>query len=247
MTLALHDFDDADGAATALSAAIAADMRAALATRQRALLLVSGGRSPIILFTALAGQELAWDRIDISLVDERCVPPDSDAANALLVRRHLMAGPVRAARWIALVESGLIAQAADPLAAGEQAAALACRNPLLAEAAVVVLGLGNDGHTASLFADAAQWDHARTTPDRFVALQPAQAPHARVSLSLQALRAQRRCYMWATGAEKSATLARLQKAAAAAENGDRLAQQGPVACLIADDGVLLEAYCSRRE
>jgi 6-phosphogluconolactonase len=128
-----------------------------------------------------------------------------------------------------------------------------------AHPAVIVLGVGADGHTASLFADSPQWEQARQSAERYVALQPGAAPHPRVGLSLQALRKQGKCYVWATGPEKSATLARLQQVrdevrglAGAqpeheAQSMARLAQAGPVACLIDDPAVLLQAYCSDRD
>jgi 6-phosphogluconolactonase len=259
MTLQIYRFADPHAAAAALAEAIAADLRAALQSQPRALLLVSGGRSPIALLSAMAAQSLAWDRVDVSLVDERSVAPESDAANAVLVRQHLLTGAASAAHWIALMPPHLFASAADPMDAACQAAAAACADPALAHAAVIVLGVGADGHTASLFADSPQWEHARQSAERYVALQPGAAPHPRVGLSLQALRKQGKCYVWATGAEKSATLERLQQVrdevrgragdlpAHEAESIARLAQAGPVACLIDDPAVQLQAYCSDRD
>lgn len=256
MTLEIHRFDDSQTAGPALADAIAADLLDRLQSQARALLLVSGGRSPITLLLALAQKALPWDRIDVSLVDERSVAPGSEAANAMLVQEKLLTGDVRAARWIPLMPPGLFEGASDPMDAALLAATRACNDPALANPAVIVLGVGADGHTASLFADSPQWEQARTTCDRYVALQPGLAPHARVGLSLQALRSQGKCYLWATGPEKSATLARLEQfcdavrknsAARPAEVMTQLAQAGPVACLIDDPKCILRAYCSERD
>lgn len=225
-------------AATALAEAIAADLRLALRAKPRVLLLVSGGRSPTILLEALSRQILPWERIDVSLVDERSVAVDAEAANASLVQSSLLVGAAAAARWIALMPPAVFAGASDGWQAAQQAALAANCNPALAAADVVVLGLGNDGHTASLFADAPQWTEACTTRSRYLALVPQQAPHARVSLSLSALRAQRHCYLWAIGTDKLATLARLQSQPSTA------GMEGPVTSLIGDPGFVLSVYGS---
>ena len=237
MTLEVVDFPTVATAAVALADAVAHDLRAALTTRPRALLLVSGGRSPLPFFAALTQQVLPWERVDVSLVDERSVAADSAEANALLVQQHLLVGAAASARWIALLPAAVFGQAADPMAAARRAAAQAAAEPLLAAPDAVILGMGNDGHTASLFADAPQWADAVATTDRYIALQPGAAPHARISLSLQALRGQKRCYLWATGPAKMATLQRLQQGGAI----------GPVALLVSDPGVILTAYCSRTD
>ena len=238
MTIEMQLFPAADRAARALAAAVATDLRMALKNKSRVLLLVSGGRSPTILLEALAMQVLPWTRIDVSLVDERSVAIGAADANAGLVQSSLLVGAAAAARWIALIPPAIFAGAKDSWQAAQQAALEANRNPALANADVVVLGLGSDGHTASLFVDAPQWDAACTTPLRYLALVPQSAPHARVSLSLPALRAQRHCYLWAVGADKLATLARLQS--------QRLipATQGPVARLIGDPEFILSVYGS---
>ena len=238
MTLRRNRFADAGAAADALALSIAADLNDRLARQPRALLLVSGGRSPIPVFMALARQPLPWERIDVSLVDERSVALEHEDANARLVRQHLLTGAASAACWIALMPPDLFGRADNAFIAARAAAEQANVDPALAEPAVILLGMGNDGHTASLFADAPQWPEAKQTSRRYIALQPVAAPHARVSLTLQALRAQQRCYLWAMGADKAVTLARLEADGAARDNG-----AGPVACLLADPDVLLDAYC----
>lgn len=240
MSLALSCFASPDQAATALVGAIAADLHAALQRRDRALLLVSGGSSPRLLLQTLACQPLPWDRIDISLVDERSVAAGASAANGTLVQSTLLAGAARAARWIALMPPAVFDAAEDAWQAARRAAHHANHNPALRMADVVILGLGNDGHTASLFVDAPQWPDASTTAARYLALQPQHAPHARITLSLPALRAQGQCYLWTIGAEKLATLQHLQQP----DTPPRLPPAGPVARLIADPGFLLSVYCS---
>lgn len=261
MTLAIERFSDPAHAADALARAVAAELEAALAQQPRALLLVSGGRSPVAFFAALRVQPIAWARIDVSLVDERSVARDDDAANERMVRAHLLRDRAAAAHWIGLLPDAAMPADATPLASAQAAAAQANGNALLAQASSVVLGVGSDGHTASLFADAAQWPLAQVTPQRYLALLPGSAPHARISLSLPALRQQGRCHVWATGAEKEAVLTRLlERVEAELPTGTGrlmsagwgsfdappawLAQAGAMACLIADPALALTAYCA---
>lgn len=248
MSFTLHAFPSAKSAARQLAQAIAEDLRTTLATQERALLLVSGGRSPVTLFDALSSQTVAWHRIDLSLVDERSVALDADDANAVLVRRTLMAGPAREARWHPLMPAEVFASTSDPWQAAQRAAALANNDIALRQPAVIVLGLGTDGHTASLFPDAPQWADAATSTARYVCLQPGHAPYARVSLSLHALRMQKRCYMWAVGADKGATLTRLQQLPVLQQpQQNMLLQAGPVACLMADPLTTLDIFYSDDE
>ena len=208
MALQLASFDHSADAAQALAKRVSSDLQSALSKNARALLLVSGGRSPLPFFSALSQQPLAWSQIDVSLVDERSVPPNHADANAMLVQQHLLVNAAAAARWLPLVSAYDAEIIHDPWALACHAADAANRNVALAMPAVTVLGIGTDGHTASLFADAPQWSAACSTTARYIALQPAHAPHPRISLSMSALRAQRNCYVWAVGRDKRATIDR---------------------------------------
>ncbi len=264
MTIQFHLFEDAGVAAQALADAVRGDLQQALETAPRALLLVSGGRSPLPLFALLATQPLPWAQIDVSLVDERCVPLADADSNSALVARHLLVGAAAAARWVPLVDETLASHASDEWPVAQQAAIAANDNAALAQAAVIILGLGNDGHTASLFVDASQWDEARQTSARYIALQPQAAAHARVGLSLQALIGQHHCYVWSSGADKLATLERLVALVHDVSEHftdhltdqltdqltdsltDHLADAGPLALLIAHPKVTLHVFHSAR-
>src|SRR5882757_7167011 len=95
-----HHFDIAATAAEALALAIARQLNQAIATRGVASLLVSGGRSPIPLFAALREQPVDWQRVWLTLADERWVDPAAPDSNERLLREHLLIGAAAAARFV---------------------------------------------------------------------------------------------------------------------------------------------------
>ncbi|MGN6652034.1 6-phosphogluconolactonase, partial [Trinickia sp.] len=203
----LHAFDDPRAQAGALAQAVSGALGASLAAGPdtRAILAVSGGTSPRPFFQALALESLDWARVDVTLVDDRWVPETDNASNARLVRETLLTQAVAAARFAPLVD---VSVSLDTRIAALNA------DPAYGLPNVAVLGMGEDGHTASLFADAPahEWTHALQTSERYVAVHPGAAPHARVSLSMSALKSVKRLVLLISGERKLDVL----KAAASA-------------------------------
>jgi 6-phosphogluconolactonase len=187
----------------ALAAHIAALLRDAIAARGRASLAVSGGSTPRGMLTALARQVLPWEKVWITLVDERWVAPDHVDANERLLRETLLTGAAASAHFTSLLS------AADTPAAGlAEVAARFADFPLPLSCAV--LGMGNDGHTASWFPRAGNLKQLLDPAGSALlgTCEPVTAPHPRITLTLAAVLASSAILLHITGAEKRRVLER---------------------------------------
>ena len=177
-----HWLDDSASAALLAASYVAESLRQGIAKRNVASLAVSGGRSPIAFFDQLSRQILPWEKVTITLVDERWVPTDSDHSNEHLVRHHLLRNAAASAQLVPLKTS----TPSPELALAERESAI---NTLRWPLDAIVLGMGEDGHTASLFPGAenlsAALDVAR--PALLTAIDPPHADYPRMSFTLRAL------------------------------------------------------------
>ncbi|MGM0826197.1 MAG: 6-phosphogluconolactonase [Pseudomonadota bacterium] len=171
-----------------------------LSHQARALLVVSGGSTPVPFFEALAAKSLPWERVDITLADERWVAEDSQDSNAKLVREHLLQGEAASANFVPLTSS-----AGTP---EEGVAEVSERTQALSwPASVVILGMGGDGHTASLFPDSQELGLALSTDEPLVAVRTPSQPQPRITFSADRLHQARRHVLHITGDDKRAVLA----------------------------------------
>ncbi len=225
----LARFDTALEAGTALAGQIAGSLATGIARNGAASLAVPGGRTPVPLFEALRGGDIDWSRVRVTLTDERHVPESDAGSNAALVKRTLLQGPASVAGFMPLYRG-----AADIKADARAATQDVARLPLPFEA--VVLGMGEDGHFASLFPASPGLAQA-LDPHAAPACVPMHAsapPHERLSLNVSALTRTRRLFLFIAGEAK---LALLQRAAGGAD-----AMQWPIAALLAVREPALEVF-----
>lgn len=220
-------FDDGRTMAVALADRVAAMLRHAIARRRQATLVVPGGKSPVAFFQTLARRELDWGRVTVTLADERWVPAAHPDSNAGLVLAHLLQGPAAAARFVPLYGGE-----ASPGAGLEACAGRLAELPRPFD--VVLLGMGEDGHFASLFPGAPGLPEllAEDGPALAEVIPPA-APHGRMSLGLSALTDARQVLVQIQGPRKAAVIE------AAGEGADY-----PIAALLRQTGCPVQVFFS---
>jgi len=200
----LQAFQEGTQWAYAAAVTLAAALRRTLEVESRARLLLSGGRTPGPAYAALARAPLAWDRVDAALVDERWLLPDDPDSNARLVRESLLTDRAAKMRFESITRAGRSIEEAVDIANMHAAHA----------AALVVLGMGDDGHTASLFPGMRDLAQALASPRPYVAVDATGCPGAgpwsrRVSLTPAGLAPAQNRLLLIRGAGKRALLDRV--------------------------------------
>jgi 6-phosphogluconolactonase len=197
--------DDADAVADEAAAIIATDARIAVAARGRFVMAVSGGRTPWLMLRALADKEVPWNGVQVLQVDERVAPAGDPDRNLTRLRESLLEhAPLRAEQIHAMpVESDDLQAAASSYAATLREVA---GSPAVLD--LVHLGLGPDGHTASLVPG----DAALDVTEAAVALAGPYQGRRRMTLTYPVLNHARRVLWVVTGAEKAGMLVRLRDA-----------------------------------
>ncbi len=190
------NFADTEQLDIALVAEVLALLNAGIEQNGHAILVVSGGRTPIGFFQLLSRQTLDWQQVTVTLADERWVDAEHTDSNEKLVRENLLVNHARAAHFVALKNSA--ATAAMGQAQASQALAEA------GQFTVVILGMGDDGHTASLFPEAAELAHGLDMNSGLVciAVTPVHAAHQRISLTLPRLLNSRKIILHISGDAK---------------------------------------------
>jgi 6-phosphogluconolactonase len=173
-------FESRDAASAAAAARIAGHIDSQLQRDDQAHIVVSGGTTPGKCFGYLSAYELAWDKVEIALSDERWVPNDHDDSNEKLVRETLLVNAATAASILPIYQ--------EDMSVDERCDSLQDKLPKNGFASSLV-GMGADGHFASLFPDADCLDAGLSVDNHrfYMPVRTAASPHPRISMTLHAL------------------------------------------------------------
>ena len=183
-----------------------ASLQDLLAHQARVVLALSGGQSPRAMMALLSQADLDWSRVTVQWVDERLLTRHHPDSNSELIESVLLQNQAAQAQWHnCLPRPQGEARVLDD---AEQQAVLQAALMTYQTPDVVVLGMGMDGHTASLFADAPQFAAAmdRHQAQPLMIVEPPSAPYARISMTLAAILQAKTLYIAAYGAQKQALL-----------------------------------------
>lgn len=191
-------FADRETLDQALAVRVMSSLQRGIAQRGVAHLVVSGGSTPVNLFLILADADVDWSRVVVLLADERWVPVDHEDSNERLVRETLLTGKAHQAQFVSLLPTP-----------GDEIANIAAVSTLLGTLPrfdMVLLGMGEDAHTASLFPCAAALREGLTTIQEALITRPDNAPHQRVTMSKQRLQDTEQGVIHIVGEKKQAVL-----------------------------------------
>ena len=180
MKTCFREFTRREDAAMALADDLQKSLSAAVQEKGQASLVVSGGTTPAGMFRLLSQRNLPWDRVKVLASDERDVPPDHADRNEAMIRRELLQGAAARAQLVSLVPPGDIPGFFDEL----------------------VLGMGADGHTASLFPDSPELGNVLDSVHTLEWLTTPSSPVRRISLTPRALLQSGRISLLFFGKEK---------------------------------------------
>lgn len=174
----LYEFCSKEEYVSSLSDELASLIEKIINTKSSVTIAVSGGKSPIPLFEALSHKKISWSKVTITLVDERFVPTDNPDSNEHLVRNHLLINEASDAYFIGLTTTDNILSSVNNA------------NLNIKDIDIAILGMGEDGHTSSIFPDCKELEtviDTAITPEKYVITTPQAASHQRVGLSLSGI------------------------------------------------------------
>ena len=173
----------------------------AIEERGRASLAVSGGSTPKPLLEELSLFDLDWSKVDLTLVDDRWVGSDHKDSNELLVKTHLIKNKAAKVNFVPLKNDAKSAK--EGVSLSEDAL-----KSITMPFDIVLLGMGSDGHTASLFpcSDELSIGMDLNTNSHLVATTPKTAPYERISLTAKSIFEAKKVFLHLNGSAKLHTL-----------------------------------------
>ena len=191
-------YPDAEMMMMDLADVLASELENSLLGNDTASFAVPGGTTPGPIFDSLCAVDLDWSRVNVMLTDERWVPETSERSNTRLLRERLLVNRAAAANYVPLYADAETPEEKLP----ELSQALTPMLPI----SVMLLGMGADMHTASIFPGADQLDLALHGKDNLVAMRAPGAPEPRITLSAKVLKSAISRHIVIVGAEKREAL-----------------------------------------
>ncbi|WP_085246813.1 6-phosphogluconolactonase [Gilliamella mensalis] len=212
-----------------LTSHIVNELKQAIVQKGHASIAVSGGKTPIPLFVSLSQQNIEWSRVFITLVDDRWVDDNDDASNEKLVMTHLLQNNAKLANFVGLKNSY-----DNPFDGAEMTDKMLDKIPMPFD--VIVLGMGEDGHTASLFPGAANLAAGLDMKSgrKVVGMTPLTAPLDRITLTLPTILNSKNIYLHLVGESKMHVLEQAEK--------DHNVNQMPIRAVLQQDKVNVTGF-----
>lgn len=225
----INDFNSRQQLDQALADNVSQILQSAIALKGKASIAVSGGSTPKGFFTVLSNKDIDWKKVTITLADERWVDINSDASNTRLVHENLLQNNAAVARFFHLKQGENLCE--ETLADLNIAA-----DNLLLPLDVVILGMGEDGHTASLFPCSEQIQNGldSSNPSSLMKVEPATAPHQRITFSFATLKQSKNIFLHLCGDNKKQVLNK-------ALSDDDIFEM-PIRAFLQDEGIDTQVY-----
>jgi len=187
-------FETKEALEDSLCQQIKSDLENAISTNGKASLLVSGGTTPKGLFLKLNQLEIVWKNVIVGLVDERFVPNTSEFSNEKLVKENLLINQATDAQFISMVQNS--ENEIENLLLVQEAYSV------FNEATIALLGMGDDGHTASIFPNDEESAEAIVSTKNILSTKAPSEPKHRISCSAKMLKSAKKRYLLFTGIKK---------------------------------------------
>ena len=191
-----HFFSSQGDLVFSLGKKIISNLEKAILEKGKASLLVSGGSTPKSLFNELSLYNISWDKVNIALCDERWIDSKNKYSNVNLVRTTLLNNFAKSANFISMYQEDINIEDAEKVCSDIY------KNELF-PFDVLILGMGNDGHTASLFPENIKLKMAFEEEDNLcISMTPKDVPYKRMSLTKKAILSADNIYLHFEGEEK---------------------------------------------
>jgi 6-phosphogluconolactonase len=202
----MNAFESGAALAAGLADKVAETLSAAITARGSASIAVSGGSTPKAFFQALSSRSIAWDKVTITLVDERFVPADNPRSNHLLVKANLLKDKAAAAHFVPLYQPAEDAEKSAVIASEETRG---IDDPF----DVAIVGMGGDGHTASFFPGGNNLKLALDpkTPRGIITMEAEGAGEPRLTFTFSSLQDARLLVLHIEGESKKEVLAKAEQ------------------------------------